>query len=150
MWINLEHLMTHPLFDWKKRNSRKELVNNFSTIVADITGSGVDISPGSAVYKAANNLQNLVKKYKGKKGLEWIMINKGGYLKEHKFDVPITNRNESEIEKSTISPKKRKSFNKLKTRKTKKCRVSNILNQQQQQQQGCEEGQQVPCDEGVQ
>ena len=119
MWVTLLLLISHPRFVCTKKTVHSELVASFFAIIKEVTGSDVDVSPTSPLFKLAHNFLNIFKrKYMCKKSVKWLKENEEDCLVSHQFEV---------TEKKKGGAEKRKSFEDLKGVKPKKIRVESAI-----------------------
>ena len=119
MWITLHLLISHPLFKGTKKTVH-EVVSRFANIIKEVTGTEVDTDYSSEVYKCGLAFEYLFKKkHTGKKSPKWILENEEEFLKSKKFYVNKT--------KTKSTGEKRKAFEDLKHRDSKKKRVDSAI-----------------------
>ena len=130
--VSLYAILSH--LDWSCRTNKTALVKNMEVIVRDMGRlSQVDITPSSPLFKAANKLYNMTKMKKNvRKGKDSFMESEREILEKYEVKLEEQSEDESEEEEEIESEEKlkrrrRKNFEDLKSRTSKKSRVDNII-----------------------
>ena len=66
MQITLFTLVSHVLFQWKYKNSAKQMADNFGSIVHDINGTEIGEELCPIMFKATKKLYKIIGKNKAK------------------------------------------------------------------------------------
>ena len=123
MLTTLFVLVSHALFDWSCRKSPAALAKNFGEIVQESFGVRPDLSTSSPIYKGAKRLYDLTRKKRNSKSSKSAVI-KSEEVTLKAFEIEIEGvvvRDDPQIRE------KRKTFEDLTSRNSKKARVMNVV-----------------------
>ena len=122
-------LVSHALFDWSCRKSPADLVSNFGEIVKESFGFQPDLSTSLPLYKGATRLYDLTRKKKNfKQSKNRVIKNEEVLLKSYEIDLgSVTVKDNQDIQKNLDNKSKRKNFDELTSRSSKRVRVMNVV-----------------------
>ena len=124
MLTTLFLLVSHSLFDWSCRRSKTDLVNNLGEIVREKFGLVPDLSISSPLYKGATKVYNLTRKKKNvNQSRETVIKFEEAALKAFEIDLGGLVVKDDEA----IGVMKRKNFDELTSRSSKRARVMNVV-----------------------
>ena len=157
MLTTLFVLVSHALFDWSCRKSPAALAKNFGEIVQESFGVRPDLSTSSPIYKGAKRLYDLTRKKRNSTSSKSAVIKSEVVnLKAFEIDLgsltvkddqnqrpvaadkPIQPEVQEPLAIESKSLRKRKNFDELTSRMSKRARVKSVI-EILEQDQGLEE-----------